>query len=239
MLNRQFNSIYNYYLFWNPLNNNSGSLYIGSRFYIRKGFQFVVIALFDPLFNGLDPVLYIYYKSIIAQGKSSPNTPLKHSYYVSHGRRSVIISTRTSKIPDPLTCLSVCAVSDLERRIQDSINTKDQKAKEVEELLEAAEELRYNITEKAKGYSSCIQCSPGEVSPARLPTANACVYLTQHIHTQVAFVWLENKMIPREIYMHTKLLQTYYSIFDVVIYSIINTKCLHNEYVLYCVYFVF
>ena len=43
----------------------------------------------------------------------------------------------------------VCAVLDLEKRIQDSIDSKDQKAKEVEDLLEAATELKDYISKKA------------------------------------------------------------------------------------------
>ncbi|XP_056455383.1 laminin subunit beta-4 [Gadus chalcogrammus] len=46
-------------------------------------------------------------------------------------------------------------IEDLESRIQDSISSKNQKAKEVEDLLDAAEELRHNITQKAMGYIDC------------------------------------------------------------------------------------
>jgi hypothetical protein len=49
----------------------------------------------------------------------------------------------------------VCDALDLESRIQDSISSKNQKAKEVEDLLDAAEELRHNLTQKAMGYIDC------------------------------------------------------------------------------------
>ncbi|CAL8355306.1 unnamed protein product [Lota lota] len=46
-------------------------------------------------------------------------------------------------------------MEDLERRIQDSINSKDKKAKEVNDLLGTVEELRKDISIKAKEYIDC------------------------------------------------------------------------------------